>query len=199
LKAIEGDKYERLFKLDLFSGLRQSEILGLEWQDVDFENGLIHVCRQLQRNYETNQYIFLDETKNGKDRIVAIAPSIVAVLREQKRQQAMWQLSAGDAWDNPNNLIFTDTLGGHLKHFDVYRHFKKIVASIGMPNCRFHDLRHSYAINALQCGDNPKVVSEQLGHYSTAFTMDVYGSVSETMRKDSQDRMENYILKISKG
>ena len=199
LAAVKGDDYERLFILDLFSGLRQSEILGLEWEDVDLENGILHVRRQLQRNYDTNEYIFLDETKNGKDRIAVIAPSIVKVLREQRAEQSQWRLVAGEAWENPHNLVFTNRLGRHLKHHTVYGHFKRIVKEIGMPETRFHDLRHSYAVNALQNGDTPKDVSDQLGHYSTAFTMDVYGAVSDTMRRASQERMENYILQVSKG
>jgi len=200
LEAIKGDEYETLYFLDLFSGLRQSEILGLSWDDIDMDNGLIHVCRQLQRSYETKpaSYFFLDETKNGKDRIAAIAPSVVKALKEQQRKQAEWRLAAGSAWSNPCNLVFTDELGGHLKHHNVYGHFKKIVASIGMPETRFHDLRHSYAINALQNGDSPKNVCDQLGHYSTAFTMDTYAATSNTMRKESQDRMEQYILKLAK-
>lgn len=199
MEAIKGDEYERLFLVDLFSGMRQSEILGLSWDDVDWVRGVLHVRRQLQRNYDTNEYIFLDETKNGKDRLVSIAPSIVAVLREQQRQQAVWRLAAGSAWNNPHNLIFTNPLGEHLKHHTVYGHFKRIVESIGMPDTRFHDLRHSYAVLALQNGDSALEVSEQLGHYSAAFTLDTYADVSETMRKESQDRMEKYILQVSKG
>ena len=199
LKAIKGEKYETLYFLDLFSGLRQSEILGLSWDDIDMEAGLIHVCRQLQRNYSTKpaSYIFLDETKNGKDRIAAIAPSVVKALRDQQRRQAEWRLAAGSAWSNPHNLVFTDELGNHLSHSAVYCRFKRIVASIGMPETRFHDLRHSYAINALQNGDSPKNVCDQLGHYSTAFTMDTYAATSNTMRKESQDRMEQYILTLA--
>lgn len=198
LEAIKGDRFELLFMLDLFSGLRQSEILALQWDDIDFDNGLICVRRQLQRAYGGGgKYIFLDETKNGKSRIAAIAPSVVAVLRKQQRRQAEWQLAAGTMWDNPHNLVFTDELGGHLKHHTVYNHFKSIVRSIGMEDTRFHDLRHSYAIAALQNGDSPKDVQEQLGHYSSAFTMDTYAEVSDTMRKASQDRMERFIKQVS--
>lgn len=199
LRAAKGDEYERLFIVDLFSGLRESEMLGLSWDDVDLEAGTLHVCRQLQRDYSTNEYIFLDETKNGRDRIAAIAPSVAKVLREQRAQQNVWRLAASDAWDNPHNLVFTDHLGGHLKQHTVYGHFKKIVESIGMPETRFHDLRHSYAVNALQNSDSPKDVCDQLGHYSSAFTMDTYGAVSQTMRKSSQDRMEKYYLEVCKG
>lgn len=119
------------------------------------------------------------------------------MLHQQRRLQAEWQLAAGRLWSNENDLVFTDEVGGHLKHHTVYNHFKAIVRSMGLGNVRFHDLRHSYAINALQNGDSPKEVQEQLGHYSSAFTMDTYAEVSETMRKESQARMERFIKRVS--
>jgi integrase len=197
MAAIKGDRFESLFTVALFSGMRQSEIIGLRWDDVDLENGLINVCRQLQKSRSTGEYIYIDETKNGKNRIAAIAPSIVKVLRKQKLQQMEWQLAAGPLWNNPNNLVFTDELGNHIRHNTVVYHFKDIVSSLGLENVRFHDLRHSYAINALQAGDDVKTVQEQLGHYSSAFTLDVYAAVSGTMRKESQARMESLIKSVS--
>lgn len=155
------------------------------------------VRRQLQKAHDSSGYIFLDETKNGKERIAAVAPSIVKVLRQQRAYQTECQLAAGGLWNNEHNLVFTDEIGSPLKHRTVYNHFKKAVASIGLPDTRFHDLRHSYAINALQSGDSPKSVQEQLGHYSSAFTMDTYAAVSNTMRKDTQDRMEQLIKQVS--
>ncbi len=197
LQAIKGHRFERLYLLALFSGMRESEIMGLQWDDVDLEAGTITVCRQLQKLRSSNEYLFLDETKNGKKRIASIAPSVVRVLKAQRAQQAEWRLAAGTAWNNEHNLVFTDQLGGHLKHNTVFYDFKDVMASIGKPSTRFHDLRHSYAVNALQAGDSIKAVQEQLGHYSTAFTMDVYAAVSETMRKESQDRMEAFIKSVS--
>lgn len=189
LQAIRGDRFETLFVVDLFSGLRQSELLGLQWEDVDFVQGTLHVRHQLQK-LKSGEYVYLDLTKNGKERFVAIPPAIVQVLQKQKAIQAGWQLQAGACWSNPRGLVFTDELGGHLRHQTVYHHFKKCVAAIGMGSTRFHDLRHSCAILALQSGCSIKAVQEQLGHYSSAFTMDVYGAVSNTMRKDTQARME---------
>lgn len=197
LEAIKGDRFERVFIVDLFSGLRQSEIIGLRWSDVDLETGLLTIRHQIQKSYSDSGYVFLDETKNGKQRIVAIAPSIVRVLKAQRVQQMEWKLAAGPAWSNPLDLVFTDERGEHLKHRTIINHFKKIVASIGLENTRFHDLRHSYAVNALQAGDSVKAVQEQLGHYSSAFTMDVYAAVSDTMRKDSQKRMEGLFKAVS--
>lgn len=137
LEAIKGDRFERVFIVDLFSGLRQSEIIGLRWSDVDLDNGLLTIRHQIQKSYSDSGYIFLDETKNGKQRIVAVTPSIVRVLKAQRVQQMEWRLAAGPSWDNPLDLVFTDELGGHLKHRTIINHFKKIVASIGLENTRF--------------------------------------------------------------
>lgn len=197
LAAIKGDRFERLFIVDLFSGLRQSELLGLQWEDIDFDKGEITVRRQLQKDYSSRGYLFLDDTKNGKQRVVAIAPTVVRVLMAQKTSQMEWRMRAGADWKNERNLVFTDEQGNHLKHRTIVNHFKRIVSSIGLDSTRFHDLRHSYAVNALQMGDNVKSVQEQLGHYSAAFTMDTYAAVSNTMRKESQDKMEMLIKTVS--
>lgn len=146
----------------MFSGLRQSEILGLQWDDVDFDHEELIIRRQLQKQ-RTPDYVFLDETKNGKNRTVPISFSVIKVLRQQKTQQAEWKLAAGKAWKNDHNLVFTDEMGNHLKHDTVYRHFKRLVKKIGMEETRFHDLRHSCAIMALQAGCSVKSVQESLG------------------------------------
>lgn len=85
----------------------------------------------------------------------------------------------------------------HLAHFTVYKHFKKIVKNLGLDHIRFHDLRHSYAVASLQSGDDVKTVQENLGHHTAAFTLDVYGGVTENMKKKSAQRMDNFIKSIS--
>lgn len=197
LNVIRGDPYERVYIVDLFTGMRQSEILGLQWKDVDFEKQEIHVCRQLQKDRTSKDYIYLDETKNGKDRVIPIPPTVVAALKKQRVQQKEWQLAAGPAWKPEYDLVFTNEFGAHLHHSTVYHHFKKLVKQIGMDETRFHDLRHSMAIMALQNGCSTKAVSDMLGHYSSSFTMDVYAAVSETMKQDTRERMEQYIQRVS--
>lgn len=197
LNAIKGDFYESLYFVALFSGMRESELIGLRWSDIDLENGTITVQRQIQKDYNGTGYITIDETKNGKQRTIVVAPSVVKVLKAQKIKQLEWHLQAGQLWNNEYDNVFTDTFGGHLKHKTIYDRFKKIVKSIGMKETRFHDLRHSYAVNALQAGDNIKSIQEQLGHYSSAFTMDTYAAVSNTMRKETQDKMELLIKSVS--
>lgn len=197
LKAIKGDPYENLFIIDLFSGLRQSELLGLKWEDVDWKKGTLHVCRQLQKVPRSKEYRFIDKTKNGEDRFVSLPPAVMNVLRQVQRQQTEWRLAAGEAWDNPHDLIFTDRLGGHLKHHTVYNHFKAAVTSIGHAPSRFHDLRHSAALIALESGVALKSVAEQMGHYSSSFTMDVYTPYSDALRSDTQSRLEAAFRRVS--
>ena len=119
------------------------------------------------------------------------------MLRQQRAQQAEWKLAAGKAWQNEHNLVFTDEMGNHLKHDTVYRHFKRLVKKIGMEETRFHDLRHSCAIMALQAGCSVKSVLKALGHFSSAFTMDVYGAVSNTMKQDTRNKMEQVFQQVS--
>lgn len=197
MKAIQGHQYELLYFVTLFTGLRQSEILGLRWGDIDWEKSVIHVRRQWQRNLRGGGFRVVETPKNSKRRIVTAAPAVLKALQHQKKKQAEWQLVAGEAWSNDDSYIFTDPLGHPLKHGDVYKAYKKIVKSIGIPESRFHDMRHSYSINALAAGDNIKSVSDNLGHYSSAFTMDVYGDTSEAMRERSRNVIEGVIKQAS--
>lgn len=81
----------------------------------------------------------------------------------------------------------------------VYTNFKKIAASIGLPAARFHDLRHSYAVAAIRSGDDIKTVQENLGHHTAAFTLDVYGHVTEQMKRESAARMEAFITTLKEA
>ena len=154
------------------------------------------MSRQLQQKLKAHGEYYLTETKNGKPRIITPAPSVMNILRLEKIKQAENRLKAGSAWSNLDKLIFTDELGSHLSNDTIQTHYKKLVASIGRPDARFHDLRHTYAVTALQEGDSIKTVQSNLGHATASFTLDVYGHVSEKMRKGSSDMMDAYIKEL---
>ena len=162
LNAIADHDYEAIYFVTLFTGLRQGEVLGLSWPCINFDNGTIQVKQQLQRERGSRGAYVLLSPKNGKPRVITAAPDVMKMLRRERAQQARRRLKAGGAWENPDNLVFTDALGKHLVPDTVYAHFKRIVAAIGCPDLRFHDLRHTYAVNALQAGDNIKEVQEIL-------------------------------------
>ena len=197
LETIQGHRYEHPLIVDIFTGIRQGELIGLTWDCVDFQKGTIYLCRQLQKVNGVYKFMSL---KNNKTRTISPAPFVMDTLREQRRIQNGWRLLAGSAWVN-NDFVFTNELGEHLKKQTLYTQFKKVVASLGLPKTRFHDLRHTYAVSAIQSGDDIKTVQENLGHHTAAFTLDVYGHVTEKMKQDSADRMEKFIkgISISKG
>ena len=104
---------------------------------------------------------------------------------------------AGCAWNNEWNLVFTNELGGFVSHATVYNNFKRIVKQLGIPEMRFHDLRHTYATISLESGDDFKTVQSNLGHATASFTLDVYGHVSDGMKKKSAMNVQQFINKVS--
>ena len=196
LDAVKGHPLELLYTVTLFTGMREGEALGLTWDRVDFMRGTILISRQLQKEKKAGGQFRLVSLKNDKPRRIMPAPWVMQLLRDRKLQQYEHKEKAGAAWSNPMNLVFTNELGSHLIPQTVVRHFKEIVSSIGRPDARFHDLRHSYAVASLRSGDDIKTVQGNLGHATAAFTLDVYGHVTNQMQEASAVRMEAYIKGI---
>ena len=195
IEAIKGHRFETLFIVALFTGMRQGEILGLEWKCVDFNRGTILINKQLQHEKVKNgRYVFAP-LKNDKARTITPAPWIMSLLRTHKIKQTESRLKAGELWED-NDLVFCDESGHNLAIFTVYRDFKKIASSIGCPDARFHDLRHSYAVASIRAGDDIKTVQSNLGHATASFTLDIYGHVTDQMKAESAAKMENYIKNI---
>lgn len=195
IAAAKGHKYEALFLVTMFTGLRQGEVIGLTWDCVDFTKHSITISKQLQKERIDGgggQYHFVS-LKNDKTRVIKPAPYVFDLLRGVRKAQKENQLKAGSAWDNALSLVFTNELGGHLSANSTYECFKRLVHKIGIDETRFHDLRHSYATLSIQNGDDIKTVSQNLGHATVAFTLDVYGHVTEQMKQASADRMQAFI------
>lgn len=198
LEAIKDHPFENVYTVALFTGMREGEVLGLTWDCIDFDAGTITVKQQLQKERGGSGAYHLVKTKNDKSRRITPATSVMNVLKKQRRQQIEMRFTAYDMWDNQFDLVFTNEMGRNLSAQTVYLHFKKIAKSIGHPNARFHDLRHSYAVAALRSGDDIKTVQGNLGHATAAFTLDVYSHVTAEMQRESAERMERFISSVSK-
>ena len=194
LEQIKGSAYEVLFTVTLFTGLRISEALGLTWDCVDFDKGSLLIDKQLQLVKGTGTYKFVP-TKNSRERTVIAAPWVINLLRRHKATQAEQRLQTGTLWEN-SRLVFTNEIGQHLAYRTVIKNYKKAVSAIGRPDARFHDLRHSYAVAAIRSGDDIKTVQGNLGHATAAFTLDVYGHVTDQMKQASAERMNAYIQRV---
>ena len=204
LRVSAADEYEILLKVILFTGLRESEAIGLTWDCIDFKAGTVTICKQLQKRPLSDGGFTFAPLKNDKTRIIKPAASVIALLSRRWKEQTEQRLRAGEAWQGWQSaeerkaaLVFTTLTGTNLSHQTVYNHYKKLSAQIGAPDSRVHDLRHTFAVLSLQNGDSVKTVQGNLGHATAAFTLDVYGHVSEKMKEDSAARMEGYIQGIA--
>lgn len=194
LEALHGEEYEAIITTALFTGMRSGELLGLTWDCVDFSNGIIRVTKQLLQPRRKGRPFAYGTPKNGKGRTLTPAPFVMSVLSEHKKAQDMQRQAVGPAWDDGGfpNLVFTHPDGSHLSQPTVWKALQKILKKAGLERHRFHDLRHTYVVNAFRAGDDVKTVQQNAGHYSAAFTLDRYAHVTETMRRESADRMQNF-------
>lgn len=196
LKAIQGHQFGDLFTITLFTGMREGEALGLLWDRVDLIKGTITVDKQLQLIRGSGGQYQMVPTKNSKSRSITLAASVVKVLSDVKRKQLENRLRYGPLWED-SGFVFTDELGHHLSASSVYKSFKKVMEQIGSPETRFHDLRHSYALASIRSGNDIKTVQENLGHATAAFTLDVYGHVTEKMKQESAAQLDQFIQAVN--
>jgi integrase len=161
-----------LFQVAIATGMRQGELLGLRWSDVDLAAGTLAVRQALKRDGDGKLTYGAPKTKKSR-RVIALPAFAVAALEQQRRNQAVDQAWAGDRWAD-SGLVFTSTIGTPLDASNVTHTFQAELASAGLPRQRFHDLRHAAAtIMALQ-RIPPNVARDVLGHSQIGITMDVY-------------------------
>ena len=175
-----------LFAVALTTGMRPSEYLALCWRDIDWDRGTISVVRTLHRN--EGQWTFADTKRARSRRVIKLQMWVLGLLRKLKGRTD----EAGAARDSVFvDLIFTTTRGEPInEEYLVKKHFKPLLRKADLPNIRLYDLRHTSATLALTVGVAPKVVSEQLGHASAAFTLDTYSHVLPHMQEEAAAKME---------
>ena len=160
--------------------MRQGEILGLRWQDLDLETGMIHVRTTL----ETGGILSEPKSSKGRRQIVLVEIAMEALSRHRAKQWKDRSESA-DAWIDLD-LVFTNSVGGFVDANNLrHRSFPALLERAGLERIRFHDLRHSAATLLLSIGTNPKVVQEVLGHSQIGITMDTYAHRIPPMHKEA--------------
>ena len=198
LQAIQGDPYELVLFVTAFTGMRQGEVLGLTWDCVDFEKGTLLINKQHNKVKGDPEHRF-SSLKNGKIRVLTAASDVMDALRKQQKLQEQWAAEAGELWDNHDNLVFTTETGRYINNKTLYVNFKRVMKKIGLQNVRFHDLRHTYAVNSLRAGDDIKTVQENLGHATAGFTLSTYAHSTPGMKQESAHRMESFIARLRSG
>ena len=176
------------------TGMRPSEYIGLKWQDIDWERRTVSVRRTLRKG-PTGQWEYGETKRAGSRRIIRLQNWVLAKLKDLKQCQTENPVVDPEEWPEAVDLIFVTDFGRPVNvNSLVYKHFKPILKKAGLPNITLYDLRHTAATLALTVGVSPKVVSEQLGHTSAAFTLDVYSQVLPHMQDDAAAKVEAVLM-----
>ena len=190
LDAIDGDRFEALYHVALALGMRQGEILGLTWSNVDLSSGTLRVKQALQKI--DGKWQLVEPKTNRSRRTLPIPKIVLDKLREHRTRQKRDRLKAGDRWQDWE-LVFTTGIGTPLDGVNVNKHFQRTLAALGLPKQRFHDLRHACATFLLSQGLSPRVVMETLGHSQISVTMDTYSHVMPELQQEAADRMNELL------
>jgi len=173
ITAAKGHPYEALFFLALTTGMRKGEILGLMWTDVDWEKSILRIERQLQPVSYEGGALVPTKTKSGR-RHIMVGKVALALLKEHRERQELQKAVAGNRWQE-HGMLFTTSIGTYIDQTKVSRAFKCILREAGLPDLRFHDLRHTSISILLDNGTPVNTVQSRAGHSKASVTTDIYG------------------------
>lgn len=200
IRASYQHRYGVFVRLTLFTGLRLGELLGLRWEDIDFQMGLLHVRRTLNRLNKKERPTTLGETtteiviqtpkSENSIRSIPLLPSVAQDLLAWKSVQVNDRLTAGDQYCDSGMLV-TNPFGGYVEPRTFKDYYNQILELGGMRHFTFHALRHTFASRALEQGMDSKTLSVILGHYSVSFTLDTYAHVLVDHKREGMALMED--------
>jgi integrase len=194
LLAAKGTHYEALYYLAVTTGMRQMELLGLLWTDLDWTEKAITVQRQLLRKHE-NGVIFAAPKTKFATRVVALGDEVMGVLRAHYEKQQLDRQIAGKRW-HETGLIFTTTKGTPVRHLYILKDFKVLLKKAGLPDIRFHDLRHTAVSLMLNHGVPLIVVSRRVGHSNPSITLNRYGHLIPHLQEEAARLMDKLVVPI---
>lgn len=191
LLIAKNKSYGIAYILAIFTGMRRGEILGLKWDDIDFRNRKIHIKNSLA--YVPNKGLLIKEPKTEKSkRQISISNYVIEELKEHKEKQYFQLDKLG--FKNEGNLVVTTENGKPVNPRNLLRQFYEVIEETKVPKISFHDLRHTHATILMEQGENPKVVSERLGHSRVGVTLDLYSHVSDDLQKEAANKFEETIF-----
>jgi len=173
--------YGPIWLVSLATGMRRGELLGLRWQDVDWEGRMLRVRQAVG---VVRGRVGQKPLKNRSSRRdVLVAPQVITALREQRASQNEWRLRLGADWQD-HDLIFCSDIGTPINPPNLWRHYQTVLRAAGVPRIRIHDQRHTHVTWALEEGADLKAVSERVGHGNTRITADLYQHITRKLQED---------------
>lgn len=188
MERVRGRQVEGPVVLAVGTGMRLGEILGAQWKNVDLERKVLRVASTL--SYAGGEFTFTAPKTSRARRSVDLPEFVVAFLRRHRRAQSERKMAFRDVWGE-HDVVFDNGIGEPLSPWTVSTDFRRVVAELGLPRTRFHDLRHAHATQLLSAGVHVKAVSERLGHSSTSFTMDTYSASIPLMGRTAADAADH--------
>lgn len=186
LAHVADDPLEALYRLALTTGMRQGELLGLPWRDVNFEAGTVTVNQVLVRMGRT--YTFPEPKTDQSRRTIPIGARAIASLRKRRQEQLTHRVEQAKKWRDLD-LVFTLDGGMPLPNWWVTGEFQRRTAEAGLPKARFHDMRHMAASHLIESGADLAVVREVLGHSTITTTVNIYGHLTERHKRAALERL----------
>jgi len=194
LIAASGSTFEAIYYMALATGMREGELLGLKWSDLDRNKGILFVQRQLQQIIGQGYVFMPPKTKAGR-RQIKVGPASLKQLDAHRTRQALERSNAGARW-RENDLMFPTTIGTPLDYKRVTKEFKHLLKLAGLPSIRFHDLRHT-SLNALmEMGTPVNTVQRRGGHAKPSTTIDIYGHATARSQEIAAEKIEELITPI---
>ena len=187
--------YASLFHLALTSGMRKGELLGLKWTDVNWDRCILNVHRQLQTVPGQGYCLVAPKTKAGH-RQIKLGQGTMVQLEAHRKEQELVKKAARDKWQE-NEMIFTTWIGTYLDQSKVSKELKRILKKAGLPNIRFHDLRHTSISFQLEMGTSLNTVQQRAGHSKASVTSDIYGHTLEHSQDVAAERIEEMVTPIA--
>jgi integrase len=197
LQACKETRWEALFCLAVTTGMREGELLGLKWSDIQWDTGHLQIQRQLQR-IPGRGLVFSEPKTVSSRRNLLLGEGMIGKLRIHADAQDQERRSAGENW-RENNLVFPTEIGTPMDQHRLFNYYKWLLKQAGLPDIRFHDLRHTFATLMLGWGIHPKVVQERLGHAHISHTLGIYSHVLPSIQIEAAKKMDEMILQGLKG
>jgi len=190
LDTAKDNYYYPVIYAAVSTGLRQAELLGLRWRDIDLDMLSLSVSQVLYKRKGVCQ--FKEPKTSHSRRRVSMTPKLALFLREYKQERTLLYLELGGQL-SLDDLVFSNVEGKPMDTGVLSHAFAKLVKQAGLEGVRFHNLRHTFASLMLLRGAKPKVISEALGHASVAFTMDTYSHIIEGMQEDAMALLDEVL------
>jgi len=195
LFSAHDDPNFAIFHMAIAAGLRQAELLGLKWSDLFWEKMYLQVQRQVTKKRGGGYEFTSPKTRSGTRR-VDLGKMTIKILREHQQAQFQKTKVAGDNWQD-QDLIFTSKIGTPTDRDNLRKQFKKLLRKAGLPDIRFHDLRHTAASLMLNSGVPVIVVSKRLGHARPSITLDIYGHLIPSKQQEAAAIMDEILSPVS--